>query len=144
CRLLIEEWEAQHRISSNDSETEWWHEWAYPLQFLAFTIHKQQLSSVDRRQLLEILTQALQRDKRLDETGARQRAERFLGKLSLRSGLLQYDGNNNYSFLHRAFQEFLTARYIAEQGNQDQMIDRFMEHLHEEGWHEVCLLTIGY
>ena len=63
--------------------------------------------------------------------------------LSLRSGLLQYMGDDRYGFPHQTFQEYLAARYIAAQPDPE-YIDLVMTHLHEAWWQEVHLLTIAH
>lgn len=147
CRVLIEKWERLHDISYQGAFSHLgWEQHVRLLQTLAFVIHERKQQHVGKHELLPILTQALL-DEDLSPANkviATQEAEKLLEIVSLRSGLLQYEGNDQYGFPHLAFQEFLAARYIALLSNQDHMIDLLMTHLHEAWWHEVWLLTISY
>ena len=95
-------------------------------------------------ELVPLLAQALQTAGYANEQAAATReAKQFLDALGLRSGLLQYMGDDRYGFPHLTFQEYLAARYIAAQPDPD-YIDLVMTHLHESWWQEVHLLTIAH
>ena len=78
-----------------------------------------------------------------EQAAATREAKQFLDALGLRSGLLQYMGDDRYGFPHLTFQEYLAARYIAAQPDPE-YIDLVMTHLHEAWWREVHLLTIAH
>ena len=94
--------------------------------------------------MFPLLAKALQTKGYANEQAAATReAKQFLDALGLRSGLLQYMGDDRYGFPHQTFQEYLAARYIAAQPDPE-YIDLVMEHLHEAWWQEVHLLTIAH
>lgn len=145
CELLIRSWESNHDVAYagvlKDLE---WDRHLRLLAPLAFTIHAQgQRTSAPASELLDVLAQGLQAEGLCTDVGrARFEAEQFLRTLGVRSGLLQHLGGGEYSFPHLTFQEYLTARYIAEQSYPD-YIDLLMAHLHEAWWSDVHVLTIG-
>ena len=47
-------------------------------------------------------------------------------------------------FMHRTFQEYLCARYMAEELSPEACLDEVMTHLHESWWQEVYLLVVGH
>jgi HEAT repeat protein len=146
CRELIEQWEASHDVAYQGVLAEMdWEDHLHLLTFLAYTIHSQeQRTSATREELARRLAEALQAEGRYNEQDAAVRAaKQFLDTLGLRSGLLQYIGDDRYGFPHLTFQEYLAARYIAAQPDPD-YIDLVMAHLHEVWWREVHLLTIAY
>ncbi len=143
CRALIEYWEASHDIAYQgvlaDKD---WEDHLRLLTPLAYSIHSQeQRTSATREELLPLLAQALQTAGYASEPAAASReAKHFLDALGLRSGLLQYMGDDRYGFPHLTFQEYLAARHIAV---QPEYIDLVMAHLHEAWWQQVDLLTIA-
>jgi HEAT repeat protein/energy-coupling factor transporter ATP-binding protein EcfA2 len=70
-------------------------------------------------------------------------AHDFIVAVRNRSGLLQGRGDGTLEFMHRTFQEYLTARYMAS-FSREACIDQVMTHLHEAWWQEVHLLTIAH
>lgn len=69
-------------------------------------------------------------------------AQNFITAIWGHRGLLQGKGERNFEFIHRNFQEYLAACYLASQ-EDSQCIDEIMTHLHEGWWREVHLLAIG-
>jgi HEAT repeat protein len=146
CRFLIELWEASHDVAYQGTLVGMnWEDHLHLLTPLAYTIHSQeQRTTATREELVPLLAKALQTTGYSIELAAATReAQQFLDALGLRSGLLQYMGNNRYGFQQRTFQEYLVARYIAAQPDLD-YIDLVMAHLHEAWWLEVHLLTIAH
>ena len=133
-------WPTRVRWSDMD-----WEDHLRLLTPLAYAIHSQeQRTSATREELIPLLAQALQTAGYANEQAAATReAKHFLDALGLRSGLLQYMGDDRYGFPHQTFQEYLAARYIAEQPDPE-YIDLVMAHLHEAWWQEVHLLTIAH
>ena len=62
------------------------------------------------------------------------------------AGLLLERGPGEYGFIHLTFQEYLAAVAIAQKGQRevDPVVAHLSDHLGDETWHEVSLLTIGY
>ena len=68
-------------------------------------------------------------------------APKILETILVDQGLFVEQVRGSYSFSHLTFQEYLTANYII---GDTQSIQRLaMEHLHNEQWREVFLLTAG-
>ena len=146
CRMLIERWEASHDVAYQGVLVGMdWEDHLRLLTPLAYVIHSQeQRTSATREELVPLLAQALQTAGYSNEQAAATReAKQFLDALGLRSGLLQYMGDDKYGFPHQTFQEYLAARYNAAQPDPD-YIDLVMAHLHEAWWQEVHLLTIAH
>jgi len=146
CRVLIERWEASHDVAYQTALVGMdWEDHLRLLTPLAYAIHSQeQRTSATKEELVPLLAQALQTAGYANEQAAATReAKRFLDALGLRSGLLQYMGDDRYGFPHQTFQEYLAARFIAEQPDPG-YIDLVMTHLHEAWWQEVHLLTIAH
>lgn len=145
CKVLIESWESNHDVAyAGVLKDLGWEKHLRLLAPLAFMIHVQgQRTSAPGSELLDVLAHGLQTEGLCKDVGrARFEAEQFLRTFGVRSGLLQHLGGGEYSFPHLTFQEYLTARYIAEQTYPD-YIDLLMAHLHEAWWSDVHVLTIG-
>jgi NACHT domain/HEAT repeats len=146
CRVLIERWEAYHDVAYQGVLVDMdWEDHLRMLTPLAYAIHsKEQRTSATREELVPLLAQSLQIAGYANEQAAATReARQSLDDLGLRSGLLQYMGDDRYGFPHLTFQEYLTACYIAAQPDPE-YIDLVMAHLHEAWWQEVHLLTIAH
>jgi len=146
CRVLIERWEMHHAIVYQGVFADLG--WERHLSFLAplaMVNHSQEQYTYGRRtELVPWIAKQLQKEGLcIDSITAQNEAEQFLATLSLRSGLLQYMGNDRYRFPHLVFQEYLTARYIAQLPDPD-TIEWVMSHLHEPWWKEVQVLIISY
>jgi HEAT repeat protein len=72
---------------------------------------------------------------------AKLRAAEFLKIIDERSGLLVEREIGTYSFAHLTFQEYLTARAIAD---GEDYINETLKHLHDPWWKEVILLEVGH
>ena len=92
-----------------------------------------------QRQLVSIFQE---RNRPEPETAARQ----LLIDAREHAGLLVERGGRTYGFIHKTFQEYLAAVGIAQQGQTrlDAVIELLAEHVADDYWHEVTLLTIGY
>ena len=68
-------------------------------------------------------------------------APKILETILVDQGLFVEQVRGSYSFSHLTFQEYLTANYIV--GDAQSIQGLVMEHLHNEQWREVFLLTSG-
>jgi hypothetical protein len=66
-------------------------------------------------------------------------AERVLEHLVERSGLLQQPTPDSITFIHRSFQEYLTALHLVEQDG----IGFLIAHAHQDAWRDITVLTAG-
>ena len=77
---------------------------------------------------------------------AKGEAERFIDFIKQRTGLLNEQGRDCYAFVHKTFQEYLTAEEIYDRYDwgDDDIIQKHIEaHLHEQHWREVLLLLVS-
>ncbi|HEX8652002.1 MAG TPA: NACHT domain-containing protein [Pyrinomonadaceae bacterium] len=73
-------------------------------------------------------------------------ANEFLEFVKKRAGLLIELGDNQYSFVHLTFQEYLTASHIktnSELGGAAKIWETIKEFCHDARWHEVIRLLIA-
>ncbi len=146
CKILVENWERHHEVGHGGVlGTLGWEAHLGLLAPVAYAIHgREQRTNATRDELAPVLTKSLLQEGLCSgEQAARREADSFLAGLGLRSGLLQRLGPEEYGFPHLTFQEYLVARYIAEQPYPD-YIDLFMTHLHEAWWREVQVLAIEH
>lgn len=66
-------------------------------------------------------------------------AEDVLRAIEAQHGLLISRASSVYSFSHKTFQEYFTAKYI-EANPLSSTLRGLVEHAHDDGWHEVLLL----
>lgn len=64
-------------------------------------------------------------------------ASQILRSIESQHGILQEQSYHHYSFSHLTFQEYFTAKYIADHA----YFDLCLEHTLDEQWHEIFLLT---
>jgi HEAT repeats len=78
---------------------------------------------------------------------AKKEAERFVKFIRDRTGLLNEYGRGLYAFVHKTFQEYLTAEAILKQAeyedNSELIYEAIQTHLHDSHWREVLLLLVG-
>ena len=67
-------------------------------------------------------------------------ASKVLETILIDQGIFVERVRGSYSFSHLTFQEYLTANYIV---GDPRSIQRVNQHLHDEHWREVFLLTAG-
>lgn len=80
------------------------------------------------------------------EASPHQAARQFLIDVREHAALLLERGPGEYGFIHLTFEEYLAAVAIAlkGQGNAVSIIETLSDHVGEQAWREVTLLTIGY
>jgi HEAT repeat protein/energy-coupling factor transporter ATP-binding protein EcfA2 len=122
------------------------------MQQLAYWIHTQGGAGdeggtlVDKDELISTLGKFIKEMKRIELYQAREEAERFLDYVRSRSGLMNEQGNNCYAFVHKTFQEYLTAQeilYRQEDEDFSIVLDHIKDHLHDPHWQEVLLLLVA-
>ena len=78
---------------------------------------------------------------------AREEAERFVAFIRDRTGLLNEYGRGRYAFVHKTFQEYLTAEAILNKAeyedDSDLIYEAIQSHLHNPHWREVILLLVS-
>ena len=100
---------------------------------------------INKRELIDKISEYLRKGNDLKPNQSREEAQYFIEDVVRdRAGLLSHQGNQNYSFVHRTFQEYLTAEYLCNrvksQGKLSETFDEIQPHLHESRWREVILL----
>jgi HEAT repeat protein/energy-coupling factor transporter ATP-binding protein EcfA2 len=122
------------------------------MQQLAYWIHTQGGvgeeggTLVDKDELIITLGSFIKEMKRIELYQAREEAERFLDYVRSRSGLMNEQGNNCYAFVHKTFQEYLTAEeilYRQEDEDFSIVLEHIKNHLHDPHWQEVLLLLVA-
>jgi energy-coupling factor transporter ATP-binding protein EcfA2 len=66
--------------------------------------------------------------------------EKILDMIAMQQGVLVERATDVYSFSHLTLQEYLTAQYIADNNQIEQLVN---EHLTDERWREVFMLVAG-
>jgi len=92
-----------------------------------------------RRKLEELFTER-------GDSSPHQAARQFLMDVREHAALLLERGPGEYGFIHLTFEEYLAAVALALKGQGDSMsiIETLSQHVGEQAWREVALLTIGY
>lgn len=97
---------------------------------LALRLHEEKRQTITQDEVLELLIEWV---KELQFTES---AERLMDSLDY-CGIFRVDDIGQFSFAHRAFQEFLVASSLAE---QDYYVPLVIKHFHDSWWREVILL----
>ncbi|MFG6095056.1 NACHT domain-containing protein [Leptothoe sp. ISB3NOV94-8A] len=137
--ILLEEWAAEKRIQREsiykglhtDLEKVLLSEIAYK-KFEADQLFFQKQEVIN--QITDFLADTLNAPKHLD-------GKAVLHAIEVQQGILVKRAENIYSFSHLTIQEFLTARYIAN--NQKYLKKLLAESLTDDRWREVFLLVAG-
>ncbi len=108
------------------------------LEPVAFWMHEQRVREIELDQLRNLLLPVFNNG---DAASAAKTFESFIRLINERSGLLIERGVGAYSFAHLTFQEYLTARAVADRADAVKYI---VERLPDAWWREVILLTAGY
>jgi formylglycine-generating enzyme required for sulfatase activity len=119
------------------------------LQYLAFQMHSRGQEAgreIGERELPEVLCTYLQQRRHTSQNAAEELVADLVSVSRQRGGLLE-ERAGRYRFSHLSFQEFLTARYLAEVERDVTSIAGFLEQqsrLADSWWREPILLTGGY
>ncbi len=126
----------------------------YILKKLAYWIHTQGSTGeteggtlIDKDELIRWLRKEIQTLKKCEAHEAKGEAERFIDLIQRRTGLLNEQGRDRYAFVHKTFQEYLTAEEIFDRADVEDdteiILDHFKAHLHDQHWREVLLLLVS-
>ncbi len=126
----------------------------YLMEQLAYWVHTQGNAEeqeggtlIDQDELIQQLSREIKTLKQIKPHEAKEEAKRFIDFIRERTGLLNEQGQDCYAFVHKTFQEYLCAKKIKEQAdNEDEfkiVIDEINNHLHDSHWREVLLLLIA-
>ena len=138
--IFLEEWAAEKLV----------HRGASINQYLEIADEKRMLSEIaaenfEANRLFftkdELITQIQEFGKGNANTLKTFNAPKILDTILIDQGLFVERVRGSYSFSHLTFQEYLTASYIA--GSASSIQGLVSQHLHDERWHEVFLLTAG-
>ena len=126
----------------------------YILKKLAYWIHTQGSTGeteggtlIDKDELIRWLRKEIQTLKKCEAHEAKGEAERFIDFIRQRTGLLNEQGRDRYAFVHKTFQEYLTAEEIFDRADVEDdteiILAHFRQHLHDQHWREVLLLLVS-
>jgi energy-coupling factor transporter ATP-binding protein EcfA2 len=105
------------------------------LQKLAYWLIRNGQSELSESQALSRIEHALPQMPQIQGD-----AERVLGHLKVRSGLLREPAPGAVDFVHRTFQDYLGAQAAIEEGDIPLLVDR----AHEDQWEDVIRLAVGH
>ncbi len=125
----------------------------YVLKKLAYWIHTQGSAGetdggtlIDTDELKRQLQQEIKKLRKCESHEAKAEADRFVDFIQRRTGLLNEQGRDRYAFVHKTFQEYLTAEEIYdrfEEGEDEVIEEHIQAHLHDPHWREVLLLLVS-
>jgi HEAT repeat protein len=126
----------------------------YILKKLAYWIHTKGSTGeteggtlIDKDELIRWLRKEIQTLKKCAFHEAKDEAKRFIDFIQRRTGLLNEQGRDRYAFVHKTFQEYLTAEEIFDLADEDDnteiILDHFRKRLHDQHWREVLLLLVS-
>ena len=102
---------------------------------------------VKKNDLIGQLRKEIQGRKKCEFDEAEEEAKRFIDFIQNRTGLLNEQGRDRYAFVHKTFQEYLTAEEIYYLANREDdtniILEHFRAHLHDQHWREVLLLLVS-
>ncbi|MBW4512442.1 MAG: restriction endonuclease [Scytonematopsis contorta HA4267-MV1] len=103
---------------------------------------------IERDTLLEKLCEYIQDITGIKYHRAEAEAKRFLDKIvGDRAGLISNQSDNLYGFVHKTFQEYLTAEDIYNKAKEQRTLEPILSaielHLHEPYWNEVIFLLVA-
>nr|WP_322708826.1 HEAT repeat domain-containing protein [Nostoc sp. ChiSLP03a]MDZ8209925.1 HEAT repeat domain-containing protein [Nostoc sp. ChiSLP03a] len=123
------------------------------MQRLAYWIHSQGETGdkeggtlIDRDELITQLSQYIcECSYKVQKHQAQEEAKRLVDHITERCGLLNEQGQDRYAFVHKTFQEYLTAEEIRDRqsGDFNEVLNHIQDYLHNSHWREVMLLLIA-
>ena len=126
----------------------------YILKKLAYWIHIQGSTGeteggtlIDKDDLIQKLGEDIKTLTSCKPHEAKGEAKRFVDFIQKRTGLLNEQGRDRYAFVHKTFQEYLTAEEILARAEVEDdteiILAHFRQHLHDQHWREVLLLLVS-
>ncbi len=126
----------------------------YILKKLAYWIHTQGSTGeteggtlIGKDELMGWLWKEIKTLRKCEAHEAKGEAERFIDFIQRRTGLLNEQGRDRYAFVHKTFQEYLTAEEIFDRADVEDdtaiILKYFRERLHDQHWREVLLLLVS-
>jgi NACHT domain len=126
----------------------------YLLKKLAYWIHSKGSvgeteggTLIKKNDLIEQLRKEIQTRKKCEFDEAEEEAKRFIEFIRKRTGLLNEQGRERYAFVHKTFQEYLTAEEIYSRHKRENRAEiiwnHFRDRLHDQHWCEVLLLLVS-
>jgi hypothetical protein len=136
--ILLKEWAAEKRVRQDVLYQDFSIELEQiMLSEIAYTGFESDRLFFSGREIVEqiktFLQQNLNAPKHLD-------GEKILDTIAQQQGILVERATDVYSFSHLTLQEYLTAQYIADNNQIEQLVN---EHLTDKRWREVFLLVAG-
>ncbi|OUC12238.1 MAG: hypothetical protein B0A82_23590, partial [Alkalinema sp. CACIAM 70d] len=122
------------------------------MSLLARWIHEQYVTKtkeggtiIRESDFLEQLSRIIQDDFAVKPHKADEEAKRFVEFIRNRAGLINEYGRGLYGFVHKTFQEYLTAEAVQTEARYkfDRMLTFVDSHLHQPHWQEVILLLVS-
>ncbi|MEH2080194.1 MAG: HEAT repeat domain-containing protein, partial [Nostoc sp.] len=123
------------------------------MQRLAYWIHSQGETGdkeggtlIERDELITQLSQYIREcNYQVQKYQAQEEAKRLVDHITERCGLLNEQGQDRYAFVHKTFQEYLTAEEIRDRqsGDFNEVLNHIENYLHNSHWREVLLLLIA-
>ncbi|MFI9387231.1 NACHT domain-containing protein [Kutzneria sp. NPDC052558] len=104
------------------------------LRHLAWRLSVNGRSELSRQEAVRRLTERLATMPRIDYD-----AERLLDHLTLRTGIVRAPTTDTIDFIHRSFQEFLTAEEAADQGD----VGLLVQNAHLDQWRDTLVMAAG-
>ena len=138
--IFLKEWMAEKRVRSEESIS----------QYLDISDEKRMLSEIASRNFEENRLffsedELIEQIQKFGDGNANTlptfNARTILERILVDQGLFVEQIRGSYSFSHLTFQEYLTANYVVRDTRSIQGLVR--EHLHDEHWREIFLLTAG-
>jgi hypothetical protein len=148
-----------------------WHQWKYRetegknrgkterrnqrrIEAIAYWMHCRSISTAETQRavvpysdLCAFLTKHIESEKPVDpESDPEDLAKEFLEFIKKRAGLLIEIGDEQYSFVHLTFQEYLASSYIKvtnEQNGGEGIWETIKDYRNDARWHEVIRLLIA-
>ena len=109
------------------------------LSFLAYQMQVQHIVEIKTAAAVDLLAGYLEERERVkDKETCCAWAEEFLINSHEHSGLLAEHEPGSYSFLHKAFMEYLAATWLV---NRNEVIPAALAHLEDDWWEQVILLA---
>ena len=154
-KTLLTNWDSEKEINhTQDFHYLKQDDLLYILKKIAYWIHTQGSvgeteggTLIKKDKLIEQLRKEIQTRRKCEFDEAETEAERFIDFIQKRTGLLNEQGRDRYAFVHKTFQEYLTAEEIyylhKRQDDTGVILDHFKKHLHDQHWREVLLLLVS-